>query len=76
MRHIEAWFNGEQQAQDSHVHHLAHAMACMAILLDAEACGMLNDDRPPLVDMQALYDTLKVDLTEGGSDGQSMAKVP
>jgi Domain of unknown function (DUF5664) len=27
-------------------HHLAHVMACCAIVLDAEACGMLLDNRP------------------------------
>lgn len=46
MRHLMAWFDGEQIADDSKVHHLGHAMACMAIILDAEACGQLNDDRP------------------------------
>jgi len=28
------------------VHHLAGAMACCAIILDAEAQGTLNDNRP------------------------------
>jgi hypothetical protein len=46
MRHIMSWWDGEQRAQDSGVHHLAHAMACLAILLDAESIGKLNDDRP------------------------------
>jgi hypothetical protein len=46
MRHLMAWFDGEQTASDSKVHHLGHAMACMAIILDAEAQGTLNDDRP------------------------------
>lgn len=46
MRHIQAWFEGERDAQDSHVHHLGHAIACCAILLDAEANGALIDDRP------------------------------
>lgn len=27
-------------------HHLAHVMACCAIVLDAEACDMLIDNRP------------------------------
>lgn len=27
-------------------HHLAHVMACCAIVLDADACGMLLDNRP------------------------------
>jgi hypothetical protein len=46
LRHLNAWFDGEQEASDSGVHHLGHARACMAILLDAEATGNLIDDRP------------------------------
>lgn len=46
MRHLEAYFSGEQIAQDSKVHHLGHAIGCCAILLDAEAYGNLVDDRP------------------------------
>lgn len=45
-RHIDAWFEGEQCAEDSEVHHLGHALACLAIILDAEATGNLIDDRP------------------------------
>ncbi len=45
LRHLMAWWDGEQVATDSKVHHLGHVMACCAILLDAEATGNLNDDR-------------------------------
>jgi hypothetical protein len=45
-RHIAAWLDGEELAPDSGVHHLAHAAACMAILLDAQETGNLEDDRP------------------------------
>ena len=45
MRHWWLWWDGENVAQDSGVHHLAHAMACAAILLDATEIGNLNDDR-------------------------------
>lgn len=45
-RHLAAWFDGEDVASDSGIHHLAHAAACLAILLDAEATGNLIDDRP------------------------------
>ena len=45
MRHLMAWFDGETHASDSGVHHLAHVMACCAILLDGESMGVLNDDR-------------------------------
>ncbi len=46
MRHLMAWWDGEDSAEDSGVHHLGHVMACCAILLDTEAQGTLNDDRP------------------------------
>lgn len=45
MRHLMAWVDGEQNARDSGVHHLGHAMSCLAIILDAEATGNLVDDR-------------------------------
>lgn len=47
LRHMKAWYDGEDVAPDSGVHHLAHAMACFAMLLDAASLGKLNDDRPP-----------------------------
>lgn len=46
LRHILAYYDGETNASDSGVHHLGHAAGCLAILLDAEAQGTLNDDRP------------------------------
>jgi hypothetical protein len=46
-RHLDAWADGEDLAQDSGVHHLAHAMACLALPLDAASVGKLIDDRPP-----------------------------
>lgn len=44
-RHLAAWFEGEDVDPDSGVPHLGHALACIAILVDAEAAGKLNDDR-------------------------------
>jgi len=44
-RHITKWFEGEDYDKDSGVHHLGHALACIAIILDAAAAGKLNDDR-------------------------------
>ena len=46
LRHLFAWFDGQDNAEDSGVHHLAHVMACCAIVLDAQSVGMLNDNRP------------------------------
>ena len=47
MRHLLAWFDGEDFAPDSQVHHLAHVMACCAMVLDGMSIEMLNDNRPP-----------------------------
>lgn len=46
-RHADDFWDGEDEAPDSMVHHLAHVMACCAIMLDALSIGKLNDDRPP-----------------------------
>lgn len=47
LRHLMAWFDGrEANAPDSDVPHLAHVMACCAILLDAGEQGNMVDDRP------------------------------
>lgn len=45
LRHLVDWYNGEDFAEDSKVHHLAHIMASCAILLDSSLHGKLNDDR-------------------------------
>ena len=45
-RHLRAWWDGETTDPESGESHLAHVMACMAILLDAHATQRLNDDRP------------------------------
>ena len=45
QRHLNAWFEGEDCDPDSGVPHMAHALACLAILVDAQAAGKLNDDR-------------------------------
>ena len=57
-RHLDAYWDGEDLAKDSLVHHLAHTMACCAIILDAMECGTLNDDRytkGPTAKLQARY---------------------
>lgn len=47
MRHLQAWFDGEELAEDSKLPHLAHVLACVAILVDAKENAVLVDDRPP-----------------------------
>jgi hypothetical protein len=44
-RHVAAWYEGEDLDSDSGLSHLAHALACIAVLVDAQAAGKLNDDR-------------------------------
>lgn len=46
-RHLLQWFDGQDDDPESGVSHLAHARACLGILLDAMATGHLVDDRPP-----------------------------
>ena len=60
QRHIMSWMDGEENAKDSKVHHLGHAMACLAIIIDAQYCGKLIDDRPPKADTAGLIDLLTV----------------
>jgi hypothetical protein len=45
MRHLLAWFEGEENDQDDGVPHLAAAIACIAIIIDARAAGKMHDDR-------------------------------
>lgn len=45
-RHIDAFIDGEENAKDSGVHHLAHVAAGCGILLDAFLCDSVVDDRP------------------------------
>jgi hypothetical protein len=54
LRHISKWWNGEDKDKKTKVHHLANAAACIAILLDAELNGTLDDDRPPALDLGPL----------------------
>lgn len=46
-RHLLQWFDGQDDDPESGVSHLAHARACLGILLDAIATNHLVDDRPP-----------------------------
>ncbi len=44
-RHTNAYFEGQDDDPDSGLPHLAHILACAAILIDAKALNVLNDDR-------------------------------
>ena len=55
-RHLAAYIDGEDHAPDSRATHLGHIMASCAILLDAAACGKLNDDRIRGPSVEFLHD--------------------
>lgn len=46
VRHTLSFQDGEENARDSGVPHLAHALACLLILIDAKETGNLIDNRP------------------------------
>jgi hypothetical protein len=45
LRHLNAWREGEDNDQESGITHLAHIACCCNILMDAQRCGTLQDDR-------------------------------
>lgn len=45
-RHLDLWFEGQENASDSKVPNLAHALACISLLIDSQVTGNLQDDRP------------------------------
>lgn len=54
LRHVFKWYNGQDHDTTTRVHHLDNAIACLAIMRDAELYGKLNDDRPPAPDRDAM----------------------
>jgi len=64
-RHLAQWLDGQDDDSESGVSHLAHARACLGVLLDAIATGNVTDDRPPAGPGAALIEkyTKAVNLT-------------
>jgi hypothetical protein len=58
-RHMDKWWEGEDADPLTRVKHLASARACLGILIDAEYCGKLEDDRPPTVGAHELISELE-----------------
>lgn len=44
-RHLQLWFDGEDEDPETGVSHLASVMASCALLMDAQVTGKLHDDR-------------------------------
>jgi hypothetical protein len=47
MRHMVAWWEGEDIDPDSGLSHVTKALCTLAVLRDAQMQGMCTDDRPP-----------------------------
>jgi hypothetical protein len=47
MRHLMAWWEGEDIDPESGLSHLVKAAACMVVIRDSMMQGNWNDDRPP-----------------------------
>jgi hypothetical protein len=45
LRHFMLWADGEDNDPESKCSHLAHIMACCALMIDADVGTMLEDDR-------------------------------
>lgn len=61
-RHIKCWQEKEEKSKDSGVHHLGHAISCLAILLDAQASGNLKDDRHAGCNFSSILDILNSEI--------------
>lgn len=63
-RHLNAWFNGEDDDPDEKVPHLASAAASLAVIIDAMVCGKLNDTRVKSAPVAALQRSMPTKVRE------------
>jgi hypothetical protein len=75
-RHLTMWEAGEEYADDSNVHHLGHAMACLAILIDTMEHGKLIDNRPKSPEVIALMKRLHTQIAEEKRDPDTGVRQP
>lgn len=57
-RHLAKFKDGEWEDPKTNVPHLASALACIGIMLDAKLVGKLTDDRAPYAPVAGLIDEL------------------
>lgn len=62
-RHLTRWFEGEDLDPDSGLPHLAHALASIAIVVDAQQAGKLRDDRNIRGGFANLLETMTLEVT-------------
>ncbi len=58
-RHVDRWTEGEEYDPVDGTPHLANALACLGILIEAKEGGNLVDDRPPSRPLGAIYERLE-----------------
>lgn len=58
LRHVEKFKDGEWEDPDTKVPHLANALACLSIIVDAYHSDKLIDDRPKSAPTAAVIDKL------------------
>lgn len=68
-RHLAQYFNGEKTDIDSGVHNLGCAIACLMIILDAEAVGNIIDDRPVVAPITKLMKEVLASYEEAHKEG-------
>lgn len=61
-RHLAAFQNGEWADPQTNVPHLASVIACAGIILDAELCAKLEDDRPPAAPVARMQRAFKAEV--------------
>ncbi len=54
-RHVDRWMEGEEEDPETGVPHLANAITCLSIIIDAKECGKLIDDRPKSAPVSDLF---------------------
>jgi hypothetical protein len=74
-RHLTAWEAGEEYADDSLVHHLGHAMACLAILIDTLEHDKLIDNRPKSQPTLDLLKRLHKQIAEEKRDPETGVRI-
>lgn len=58
LRHVDKWYEGEELDEDG-TPHLANALTCLTMLIEAQYRGVLEDDRPPSTDLKPLYSDIE-----------------
>jgi len=59
MRHLMAWWEGEDIDTDSDLSHITKAIATLTVLRDAQINNRVSDDRPPPLPRGWLYELNK-----------------